>query len=722
MDGIKEFIPAHCLNGNPHLAHAELMTSAQEQAFTDWLEEASRLKAKKADRRRKAEIQKRKAKASLPERLAAQTALIEANGGRLPPRWRYEMVTETKDGKTVEQIKRIANRPAHISAYPYDPAIDGPSLGKMWQKAAERQARIDEGFRLSEDIILSGCLVRSGLKFEGFKSEALGTKSALRWPALVHKSRSMRVCWHRGEHSDVEIKLAEGRMEGVPDWMLAEFENSLAQDKEAATGAAEGDVYTRVLEPAHFKILGMDAPIVEGNKTLLGFLRFDTDLVWRSIDHLMKALNKKVKAKKIRSLPNFIVGIRTADGRLIRPHLIWLLPINSGVLNVDNKFLRKFKAVYYGLCRALADLGADPEAPATSQLVKNPLSPLYHTECPSDEWPSLDEHAAYLDMSLDRAKLMRENIATVTGETFRHSNEFFNGCLDAARSLMVQWDKDHDPMYLEALASGDRDPLINRLQKELTSLVASQGMKPKSIKYARRKVATWVVNTWNPNKISGKSMRSPGRLQHLVSEIRGVKERQAFAGRYTAAVRADKTIERLIEAWNRCTADGKGIPSKTALAKTSGLSRQTVHNRFEELQSAIGVTSVKDALCYIGRVSTHIPKKPIQTIGQPSENGRSSETRPARPCMIDSLVIANDNETDNEALAEHEAWIAFQEHRDCRDSVMDTVIDIVSKSSEPTMRHWRRCGGSPTAIDVDDDYIVCPPDGLFFASDAVKAA
>lgn len=722
MDGYKEYFPSHGADGNPYLADADLMTSAQERAFTEWLEEGSRVKAKKANQRRKAEIQKQKAKASLPERLAAQTALIEANGGRLPPRWRHEVSTKTVDGKEIEQLKRIANRPAHISAYPYDPAIDGPSLGKMWQKAAERQARIDNGFRLSEDVILSGCLVRSGLKFEGFKSETLGTKSALRWPALVHKSRSMRVCWHRGEHSDVEIKIAEGRMEGVPEWMLAEFENSLAEDKEAATGAAEGDVYTRVLEPAHFKILGMDAPIVEGNKTLLGFLRFDTDLDWRSIDHLMKALKKKVKAKKIKSLPNFIVGIRTDDGRLIRPHLIWLLPINSGVLNRDNKFLRKFKAVYYGICRALADLGADPQAPATSQLVKNPLSPLYHTECPSDVWLSLDDHASCLDMGLDRMTLVRENIATLTGETFQHSNAFINGCLDAARSQMVQWDHDNDPMYVESLASKDRNLLIDRLQEALSSLVVSHGMKPKSMEYTRFKVASWVVNTWNPNKISRKSMRSPGRLKHLVSEIRGVKERQAFAGRYTAAVRADKTLERLVEAWNLCASNGQVAPSKTALAKASGLSRQTIHNRYEELQAALAETSVKDALMLYRQGDYAHPKKPIQTIGQPSENGRPSESKPARPSMIDSLVIANDNETDNEALAEHEAWIAFQENRACRDAVMDTVVSLISKSSQPALRHWQRHGETPTGFDADDDYIVCPPDGLFFPPEAAKVA
>jgi hypothetical protein len=117
---------------------------------------------------------------------------------------------------------------------------------------------------------------------------------------------------------------------------------------------------------------------------------------------------------------------------------------------------------------------------------------------------------------------------------------------------MVHWDHDNDQMYLEALASQDRSLLIDRLQEALSPLAVSHGMKPESMEFTRFKVASWVVNTWNPNKISRRSMRSPGRLQHLVSGIRGVKERQAFAGRYTAAVRADKTLERLVEAWNLC--------------------------------------------------------------------------------------------------------------------------------------------------------------------------
>lgn len=287
---------------------------------------------------------------------------------------------------------------------------------------------------------------------------------------------------------------------------------------------------------------------------------------------------------------------------------------------------------------------------------------------------------------------------------------------------MIKWDEDHDPIYVEALASGDRSLLIDRVQKALSVLVVSHGMKPRSIEYARRKVASWVVSTWNPNKISGNSLASRGRLKHLVSEIHDATERQAFAGRYTAAVRADQSIERLVEAWNRCIADGQGIPSKSALAQASGLSRQTVHNRFADLQEALAQRGVKNALMLYRQGDYAHPEKPSQIIRQLSANNKPSESNSTRNSTIDSLVIANDNQNDEEALAEHEAWIAFQENRACRDEVMETVVSLVSKSSQPALRHWQRYGETPTAFDTDDDYIVCPPGGLFCPSDAVKAA
>ena len=644
------------------------MTREQERAFTAWQAKAAAAKVRKADRRQKAEARRREAILSLPERLAAQTAMIAANGGRLPPRWRFEDATKTVDGEFVAYRKRMANRPAYIPTLPFDPAIDGRGLVAFHGRAIERRERINHGFRLRTDVVLSGHLVQNGLKFEGFKSEKLGTKSALRWPALLHRSRDMRVCWHRGHHGALEIQVAAARADGMPEWMLQEHGIDPAERVEAVARDVDAhDANMRILERAHHKVLGCDAPTVEGNKRLLGFLRLDTDLDWKSAEHLLQALREKVQAGKIRSLPNFVVGIRTDDGRLIRPHLIWLLPIDMGVLNVGNKFLRKFKAVYYGLCRALADLGADPQAPATSQLVKNPLSPLYHTECPTDEWPSLDQHATCLDMGLDRLTLVREAVATVTGETFKHSNEFFNGCLDAARGMMAGWHRDRDPFYTAARGNHDDGRLIDRLQEALSTLIVAEGMKARSMEYVRHKVASWVVETWNPSKLSGRAMPSPGRLAHIVADVRGVAERQAVAGRHTAKVRADKTLVRLIEAWDRLSVDGE--PSKSALAKESKLSRQTAHNRFADLQSVLSARGVKDALMLYRRVTPAHPEKTYATITQAeTEIGIS---RGVTPQTSTPVLITVEVDNDEESLVSQKSRRAAcrTEHQECDFSI-----------------------------------------------------
>ncbi|MGO8212089.1 hypothetical protein ACC782_34725 [Rhizobium ruizarguesonis] len=687
---------------NPHLADAELTSREQERKYTTWLEEAEKAKRQKAARRRSAQASRLASLQSLPERLAAQTAMIEVHGGRLPPRWRYEPATKKVKGELVGYYKRIANRPAYIPTMPHDPKIDGRGREVFMEYAADRRDRIDVGFRLRQDVVLSGHLVPQGLECEGFKSEALGTRSALRWPALVHRSRNMRVCWHRGSYSDLEIQVAAARSDDVPEWMLTEHGIEMSEEKvqEIVGDADVQDLNMRVLEPARHKVIGLDAPTVEGNKKLLGFLRLDTDLTWRSVKHLMKKLRNKVEKRKIRSLPNFIVGIKTAEGRLIRPHLIWLLPIDRGVLNVDNKHLRLFKSVYYGLCHALADLGADPQAPATSQLVKNPLSPLYHTECPTDEWPTLAEHASCLKRGLNRVKLIRQSVATVTGETFKCSNEYINGCLDAARGVMVRWLEESDPVYVDAFATGDYGLLIDRLQEALSTLVTCDGMRPSSMEYTRHKVATWSVETWNPNKVSRAGLQTRGRLGHIVEEIRGTKARQAVAGQYSAQVRADKTLGRLIEAWDRLVVDG--VPSKSALAKEAGLSRQTVHNRYDDLQAALAERSVKDAVMLYRTdtyASTEIATAPTHPDDEDedirlAEDGEAyAEPDVEQDAAWHDMNVSGYDDDDLAALEAHDAWIAEEEGRVPRPDIRNAV----SASVGPASRHWRRDADAPAA-------------------------
>lgn len=702
-------------HGNPHLADAVLTTREQERKYTAWLEQAAKTKRQKADRRRSAHVSRLASIQSLPERLVAQTAMIEAHGGRLPPRWRSEPATKKVKGELVRYNKRIANRPAYISTMPHDPGIDGRWREVFQERAADRRDRIDVGFRLRRDVVLSGHLVSRGLEYEGFKSEALGTRSALRWPALVHRSRNFRVCWHRGNHSELEIQMAAARTDGIPEWMLAEHGIEMTEEEvlDIVADADAQDLNMRVLEPAHHKVLGLDAPTVEGNKTLLGFLRLDTDLTWRSVEHLMKKLRKKVEDRKIRSMPNFVVGIKTEDGRLIRPHLIWLLPIDMGVLNINNKHLRLFKSVYYGLCHALADLGADPQAPATSQLTKNPLSPLYHTECPGDEWPTLAEHASLLEMGHNRMKLIRASVATVTGETFKHSNEYINGCVDAARNVMVHWLEESDGVYTEAFETDDYGLIIDRLQEALSTLVTCEGMRSSSMEYARHKVATWVVETWNPEKVSRTGLQTRGRLGHIVEEIRGVKGRQAVAGQYSAQVRADKTLGRLVEAWDRLAANS--VPSKSALAKEARLSRQTVHNRYDDLHAVLAKRTVKDAVMLYGADEYADPETALVSTRRDEEDSHTvadGEIMVEQDVSRDYGNVYGHDDGDLAYLEAHEAWLAEQEGRVPRPEIRNAV----SASVGPASRPWRREADVPSETTCANSRVLSVPETAMLAA------
>jgi hypothetical protein len=96
--------------------------------------------------------------------------MIESHGGRLPPRWRYEPATKKVEGQLVEYRKRIANRPAYIPTMPHDPTIDGRWRETIMERAADRRERIDVGFRLRQDVVLSGHLVPQGMEYQGFKS------------------------------------------------------------------------------------------------------------------------------------------------------------------------------------------------------------------------------------------------------------------------------------------------------------------------------------------------------------------------------------------------------------------------------------------------------------------------------------------------------------------------------------------------------------------------
>jgi Replicase family len=123
--------------------------------------------------------------------------------------------------------------------------------------------------------------------------------------------------------------------------------------------------------PHASKLLGCDAPYVEGAKTMRGFLRVEIDrrLSWAAIEAACR--------ERAIPLPNIAVG--WMDGEVVvHPHLIWLLRDSVAFCG---KGYRRFQILFHHVLRdltaALQPIGADPGGSLNCMRVKNPLSPLW---------------------------------------------------------------------------------------------------------------------------------------------------------------------------------------------------------------------------------------------------------------------------------------------------------------------------------------------------------
>lgn len=409
--------------------------------------------------------------------------------------------------------------------------------------------RLKYGYHRDDHAELSGHWVRP-VSEEGLRSNTLGSKAAEMWPALVNKASTLRTNW--------------------------------------------GKSCLRILGS---KLLALDQPYVEGNRTMLGFIRIDTDRVWPSPYAAQLAFEEAARDGKIACAPHFLVGLQLRDGSFIRPHAIWLLPYGSAVLNKSDSdgFRRQpldlFRKVYLGLCEALLDLGADPAAPATTQQVKNPLSPEWHTVCPQDHrFPSLSEHAEYVNTRTSREKLTRAAAEIQSGLGLTASNEAFNAMQDLAFKTMRQWHFDSDNLYWESMRSGNRKGLVDRLHVVLEGIaVYSSGSRRQrrvdvSTALLRAKVADFTVYNWDHRRMQRPGVKN-GRLKHVVAGMTMTEARQE-AGRYAASARADKTLETMVEAYDAMSVEMSDV-SKKGLARLSGLGLTTVKRRWADMEAVI---------------------------------------------------------------------------------------------------------------------------------------
>lgn len=408
--------------------------------------------------------------------------------------------------------------------------------------------RLEKGYRRFGDRKLSGHYV--GPKHEmGLRSETLKSMAAELFPALVPSAKKLRTSWGKTE-----------------------------------------------LETLGTKLFSMDEPYIEGNRQFLGFIRIDTDRVWRSIEECRSFYEALVSDGKIACPPHFLVGLRLRDGSYVRPHAIWLLPYGEAVWNSPGhpqwrrEPVELFKGVYYGLCNALLEAGADPAAPATSQQVKNPLSPEWLTICMQDShFPSLTEHAEYLDMSSRRENLIRKAADVQTGLEIAQSNMLFNTLQRAAYDTLRKWHFDADPDYRDAIQSGRRGRLADSLHIALSDRIREMDLseiriKDTGLELMIAKVADYAVSSWDPMK-AFRSGSSRGVIRHIVEGMKTVRERYQAGAAYATSCKKTKALDAMLAAVRRMNADGEVI-TKSAVARESGVSRKTVITRWADLELA----------------------------------------------------------------------------------------------------------------------------------------
>ncbi len=508
--------------------------------------------------------------------------------------------------------------------------------------------RLEKGYRRFGDKKLSGYYV-GPVHEMGLRSVTLNSLAAELFPALVPSAKKLRTSWGKTE-----------------------------------------------LETLGTKLFSLDEPYIEGNREFLGFIRIDTDRVWRSPEECRSFYEGLVSDGKIACAPHFLVGLRLRDGSFVRPHAIWILPYGGAVWNAPGhpQWRREpvdlFKSVYYGLCSSLLEAGADPAAPATSQQTKNPLSPEWTTICMQDShFPSLDEHAEYVDMSSRRETLIRKAADVQTGLDITQSNMLFNALQRAAYEQLRKWHFDADADYRDAIQSGRRGRLADNLHLALSERVqemdtADLKMKDSAIELMIAKVADFAVSSWDPNKAS-RTGSSRGAIRHIVEGMKSVKERRQAAAAYATSRNKSKVLDAMVMAVQRMIADGRAI-TKSAVARESGVSRKTVITRWDDLIAAIPSSEG-------GCVKRCIDKKnpvtsAVDEIGNEPEDGVAESVPAVGVVEPDQLgVIFADSYTDldddwNE-VEQQESWLAMAESEPFDDSVdPEDHFGLAVKASE----------------------------------------
>ncbi|GAA2884362.1 hypothetical protein GGQ99_005124 [Aminobacter niigataensis] len=421
--------------------------------------------------------------------------------------------------------------------------------------------RLQQGFRLFAPKKVYGRW-REDVRELGLRSEAFGLPGKL-FVASCHKGGELRVSWDKANLS------VESRS----------------------------------------KLLSLDLPYFEGNRTFLSFWRIDLDQTWPSVDACIDDIRQLVGCK-IPFAPHLVAGDERTDGSFARPHIFFLLPPGEAVWNdpddrrCNMRTVKFFEAVYYGIVAALKELQADPGAPATTQRGKNPLSPLATGFVMNEsEFMSMSEWAGWVDTSLNREALVRQRAADKAGVDLETSNEIFTAIQKEAYWILRQWYFNSD-LRLRAPEATVADNLHQALEPVAQNLVVGlpgRGrMSERQVALLVSRVASYAAGSFDPARLEKGIARKA--LLHVVGHLPTVRERQQVAAEYASKEKAEKTLARLVDAWNFLAVESAEV-SKSALAREAGVSRPTVYARWAELKALLAARKRCKVRC--------IDKKPV---------------------------------------------------------------------------------------------------------------
>lgn len=343
--------------------------------------------------------------------------------------------------------------------------------------------------------------------------------------------------------------------------------------------------------PTDSKLLALYSPYAEGNKIVVGWIKADLDAVFNSWGDLyLQLLDLDIP------MPHIGCAYERPNGQVVRPHLIWLLPIGNGIRRGKGAKAQPqalLKAVRRGIVEKLLPLGADAGALSNPMRVKNPLSPFWSVAILSEAEPlSLSDWTGHVNLNVKVEDLQRRQIeihAAAEGIAPHESNECFNILRFATYEASHQWWLARRTKVTKrtfpGLSESEKEDLSRHLYDTLghdARVSLKDGERPDQAMAILEKVVEWVVDAFDPNKLVS-DRENRGILREAVAG-KDLRQKQQDGQAYTAQVVADRTLEKLVAAVRKL--GGHGC-SKAKAAAIAGVHRDTAHRRWPEIISAL---------------------------------------------------------------------------------------------------------------------------------------